>query len=272
MTVRGLSWWRAAGLLAALLALVGIGVSLALSGRVYGAETIVLADAAIAQDLVGIPVALGLLILDRVPGTAARSVWLGALGFFAYNYAIYAFSLHFGPLFLVWVAVLGLSTFGALGGLVRVLGEERPPAAGRATGWYLVGAAVLFTLLWLSEILPDMVAGRASTSASTWLVPTNPVHVLDLAFFLPATAVAGVAVLRRRPGGALLAIPALTWLALTCVPIFVTPLVAIARGHAASLAVYGPIGVVFAASVVFLTLELRRLRTAAVAPAAGATV
>lgn len=230
-----------------------------------------LADAAIAQDFVGIAVAAGLLILDRLPGTAARSLWLGALAFFAYNYAIYAFSLSFGPLFLVWVAVLGLSTIAAVGGLVEVVGDgRRPPVAARATGWYLVGAAVLFVLLWLSEIVPDMVAGRASTSAAAWLVPTNPVHVLDLAFFLPATFVAGVSatfvagvtVLRGRPHGVLLAVPALTWLALTCVPIFVTPVVALSRGHLASFAVYGPIGAVFVASIVFLVLELRRLREA----------
>lgn len=267
MTVRGIPWWRVSGLLAALLAMVGIGVSLGFSGRVYGGETAVLADAAIAQDLAGIAVALGILVLDRLPGTGARSLWLGALGFFAYNYAIYAFSLHFGPLFLVWVAVLGLSSFAALGGLVHVLGPDlpKPPEAARATGWYLMGAAVIFALLWLSEIVPDLIAGRPSTSAAAWLVPTSPVHVLDLAFFLPATFVAGVAVLRRRPYGALLAVPALTWLALTCLPIFATPLVAVGRGHSASFAVYGSIGAVFVASLVFLGIEVRRsLRTATV--------
>ena len=121
-----------------------------------------------------------------------------------------------------------------------------------------MGAALLFALLWLSEIVPDMLAGRPSTSAALWLVPTNPVHVLDLAFFLPATLVAGVAVLRRRPQAALIALPALTWMALTCLPIFVTPLVALSRGEVASFAVYGPIGVVFVASIALLGLELRR--------------
>jgi hypothetical protein len=96
--------------------------------------------------------------------------------------------------------------------------------------------------------------------------------VLDLAFFLPATFVAGVAVLRRRPYGALLAVPALTWLALTCVPIFVTPLVAVGRGHAASFAVSGPIGAVFAASLVFLVIEVRRTLRAVTVRGHGVTV
>jgi hypothetical protein len=55
-----------------------------------------------------------------------------------------------------------------------------------------------FTLLWLSQIVPDLLAHRPSTSASQWNVPTNPVHVLDLAFFLPAAAASGVLLLRRH--------------------------------------------------------------------------
>ena len=61
----------------------------------------------------------------------------------------------------------------------------------RWPGWFLIGAAALFTLLWLSQILPDLLAQRPSRSASELNVPTNPVHVLDLAFFLPAAATTG---------------------------------------------------------------------------------
>jgi hypothetical protein len=55
-----------------------------------------------------------------------------------YNYAIYAFSVHFGPLFLVWVAVLGLALFALIGGLTALRTSfEVPslltvPAAGAA--------------------------------------------------------------------------------------------------------------------------------------------
>jgi hypothetical protein len=51
--------------------------------------------------------------------------------------------------------------------------------------------AALFLLLWLSEILPDLLAGAPSRSAGDRNVPTNPVHVLDLAFFLPAVITTG---------------------------------------------------------------------------------
>jgi hypothetical protein len=85
-------------------------------------------------------------------------------------------------------------------------------------------------LLWLREIVPDLLSRRPSTAAAQWDVPTSPVHVLDLAFFLPTAATSGVLLLRRHRRGYATAAAQLTWLALTCLPILVTPLVAYARG------------------------------------------
>ena len=170
-----------------------------------------------------------------------------ASAFTVYNYAIYAFSIHFGPLFLVWIGVLGLSIFALLGSLATVdTSAIKACFAGRPLrwpGWFLIVVAALFTLLWLSEILPDLLAQRPSRSASQWNVPTSPVHVLDLAFFLPAAATTGVLVLGRHRWGYATVAGQLTWVALTCLPIMVTPLVADARGHQPGWAVIVPIGV-----------------------------
>lgn len=126
-------------------------------------------------------------------------------GVHRYNYLIYAFSIHFGSLFLVWVAVLGLSTFDLVGALGtadmslikrRFAGQTMP-----GTAWFLIVVAALFVLLRLSEIVLDLLAGNPPRSASDWNVPTTPVHVLDLAFFLPAVITSGVLLRRRHPLG-----------------------------------------------------------------------
>ena len=70
-------------------------MSLTRPGLIYGAETAALADAAIAQDVVGVGVAAALLVLARRSDPPSTLVWLGGLLFFVYNYAIYAFSVHF---------------------------------------------------------------------------------------------------------------------------------------------------------------------------------
>ncbi len=112
-------------------------------------------------------------------------------------------------------------------------------------------------MLWLNEIVPDLLAGRASTSAEYWTVPTNPVHVLDLAFFLPAVIVSGALLLRRHRLGYATAPAQLIFLELTCLPILITPAIANARGHDPGWPVLAPISVIGAATLVVLGRFLR---------------
>jgi hypothetical protein len=228
--------------------------------RIYNQETSVLFDQATAQDVVTLlPVAplLAFLAVSARRGSLSAFLCLPGLpAFTVYNYAIYAFSIHFGPLLLVWVAILGLSIFALVGALATAdMPAIKQRFAGRAMprpAWLLIVVAVLFLLLWLSEIVPSLLAGDPSRSARDWNVPTNPVHVLDLAFFLPAAVTSGILLLRRRPLGYATAAGQLVWIALTCVPILITPLVANARGHAPGWAVTLPIGVLLLATLAVL--------------------
>ena len=128
------------------------------------------------------------------------------------------------------------------------------------TGWVLVVLAAFFALLWLSEILPDLIGGNPSRSALEYRVPTNPVHVLDLAIYIPAVLASGVMLLRRHRLGYASAPGALVFLLLTCVPIVLTPWVADARGHATGWAVVLPIGILLVATTGVLGWTLRRVR------------
>jgi hypothetical protein len=109
------------GAAAALLSAVGSVVGLIFGADIYHLETADLADTAQAQDLVNLllvaPLVLVLGLRARRGHLAAYLGWLGCLTFILCNYAIYAFSIHFGPLFLLWVGVLGLSIFALLGSL-----------------------------------------------------------------------------------------------------------------------------------------------------------
>jgi len=267
--------WVWLSVAAGVLSAAGCVAGLLAPGTIYGRETRALADAATAQDLVGLivvaPLLVGLAVGASRDALHPWLCWLGCLGFTAYNYAIYAFSIHFGPLFLLWVAVLGLSLFALIGGLValqlRALSDRAGVGGVRWVGWFLVAVAVLFGLLWLREIVPDLLAGRGSTSAADWRVPTNPVHVLDLAFFLPAVFVSGLALLRSRWLGYATAAGQLTFLALTCLPVLVTPVVAQVRGHTPVWSAVGPIGVLFLATAFVLWRFLRSVSGAAVDPA-----
>ena len=269
--------WARLSVTTALLAAAGSVVGLLGQEHIYGRETPELHNAAIAQDLVNLfLVAPLILFLAFRASQGSRQSWLcltGFLAFTAYNYAIYTFSIHFGPLFLLWVAVLGLSVFaaaGSLAGLIRPGGGA--PVAGpaaRLPAWFLIAMAVLFALLWLSEIVPDLLAGRPSTSATTYDVPTNPVHVLDLALFVPAVCASGLLLLRRHRIGYASAPGSLIFLGLTCLPIIVMPFIAQARGDAPGWGILVPISIIATATLIVLWRLLHTMRPAPAAAQRG---
>ena len=235
--------------------------------RVFGKETATLFEASIAQDLVNLFFVAPLtVILSFLSVRGSLRSWLclvGVLGFTAYNYAIYAFSIHFGMLFPVWVTVLGLSSYTVAGSLTGLRTVVSPPQFGRVSvrlpGWFLMATAALFALLWLREIVSDLLVGRPSTSAITWNVPTNPVHVLDLAIFLPGVFVAGLLLLRRDPLGHVTAPGALIFLGLTSLPIMVSLVVAQANGHAPTWPLAVPMGIIALATLALLWRMLRQI-------------
>jgi hypothetical protein len=249
-------------------AIAGAGsvVGLLASDRIYGQETPAFISTSLAQDIVNLFVASPLIVILGIRvlrGSALAYVcWLGTLAFTAYSYAIYAFSIHFGLLFLLWVAVLGLAFYALVGSLATVDAQQvKDRFAGRALPlacWTLTVLAVLFMLLWLKEIVPDLLAGGASTSASSWNIPTNPVHVLDLAIYLPAVLISASMLQRRRPFGYATAPGHLVFLALTCLPILTTTIVAQARSDSMGWGVVPPISGVLLLTVSVLVVTLRQ--------------
>jgi hypothetical protein len=262
--------WARLSVATALLAAGGSVVALLGQEHIYGRETPDLHNAAIAQDLVNLFLVAPLMLLLAVRASrGSRRSWLcliGFLAFTAYNYAIYTFSIQFGPLFLLWVAVLGLSVFAAAGSLIGLLrpdsGAPEASPAVRLPGWFLIALAVFFALLWLREIVPDLLASRSSTSAATYDVPTNPVHVLDLALFIPAVFASGLLLLRRHRIGYASAPGSLIFLGLTCLPILVIPFVAQARGDAPGWMILVPISITAAATLVVVWRLLHTMRPA----------
>ncbi|MEO5662861.1 MAG: hypothetical protein ABIR39_06215 [Nocardioides sp.] len=83
-------------------------------------------------------------------------------------------------------------------------------------------------------------------------MPTNPVHVLDLAFFLPALAMSGVLLTRGHWLGRATGAAQLVFVELTCLPILVTPFVAMSRGHVVVWSVMAPIGLIAVGTLVVL--------------------
>ena len=148
-----------------------------------------------------------------------RLVALAAVGYLAYSYAIYAFSVVIDPLTPVHIAILGMSAWSLALMIFGSEGEtlDRTPSlrfARRTTGGFLIAVAALFAVLWLSQIAGAITSGHLPAAVSDLHLPTSPVYVLDLAFAVPLITLAGIWLLRRDRRGAAGAAASLAFLAI----------------------------------------------------------
>ena len=210
------------------------------------------ATQAVAQDLVSLSVVLPFLIATTLLAARgslrARLLWLGGLVYLVYTYAISALAARFNALFLIYVGLLGCSLYALIGGLVttnfqaiRASFSESAPV--KAVSTYLAVLTILFYWMWLSEVIPALIAGETPKSITDNGTPTNAVHVLDMAWVLPAMAMAAVSLWRRRPLGYALAGALLSFVVLLALAIL-SMVVLLAR---AGYPVVAPQVVVFAA-------------------------
>ena len=78
----------------------------------------------------------------------------------------------------------------------------------------LLAVAVLFYVVWLGEVIPALPSGAVPQSTADNGTPTNGVHGLDMAWILPALAITGLWLRRKRAVSYALAGALLTFLPL----------------------------------------------------------
>jgi hypothetical protein len=174
-----------------------------------------------AADLVTLLVAVPALALGlwraRQGSAGGRLVAIAALGYLAYSYAIFAFSVVINPLTPVHIAILGSATWSLVLAVCRLDDATVDRASmfrlpRRTTGGFLILVAVLFALLWLSQIAGAITSGQLPTSVSDLNLPTSAVYVLDLAVALPLIALAAGWLIRRDRRGPASAVASLGFL------------------------------------------------------------
>jgi hypothetical protein len=159
--------------------------------------------------LVMLVVALPVLVLGTVTSgrgsPQGRAALLGALAYLTYNATLLVYATPFNELFLAYVALLGLSFWSMVSSLL----DPRPPLVAdalpaRGIATFILVVVGLNALAWLRFIVPDLGEDPPGFLAGTGLT-TNPIHVQDLAFWLPAMVIVAVLLHQRRPSGVFLA-------------------------------------------------------------------
>jgi hypothetical protein len=261
-------WWLWLSAPLGVLGLIAAAVGAFVDGA-YRGMTTEWTRQTFAQDIadlfVGFPLLLVFAFLAARGSVRALIAWLGVLIATLYTYVIYAFDVPFGHLYLANVALLGLSGWafgGALTGIDRRAIKERfdDGAPRRSTGWVLIVVAVVFYVMWLAEDVPATIRGVAPATLQEVGLMTNPVHVLDTAFLLPACILAGLGLIRGKTWGYLFAPALVLTLATITVGIVTIMIVAIADGESALVPVAAAMTVAGLVQIVLAVRFLRHLR------------
>ena len=221
------------------------------------------------QDLITLVVALPALVIGAIlalrGSMRGHLVWLGALGYLVYTYLTYTLAIKFNPLFLVYVALLGCSLYALIGGLattdfatIKAHFSRGTPV--KAVSIFLALVAVLFYFKWLSEDVPALLAGGVPQGVIDGEAPTDVVHVLDMAWILPANVLTAIWLWRGRALGYALAGIQLSFLSLLVLAIMSMIVFEVLYVQAAALVPVAIFGSVFAFSVGMLVWYLRGLR------------
>lgn len=130
----------------------------------------------------------------------------GTLLFIIYSYAIYCFALHFNSLFLLNCMIFGLSFYLFLFLIIRLrsLAVEswfRNQIPRKATCIILGLCGVAFSLTWLKEIIPALLAHNIPQTITANGLLSNPVYILDLAILLPGMFIAANLLWHKQPLG-----------------------------------------------------------------------
>ena len=225
---------------------------------------------AVAQDFISLTVVLPIVAISAFLASRgshrARLVWLGALVYLVYSYVIDAFVVRFNSMFLVYVALLGCSLYALIGGLatasvvsIKASFTERTPV--RTVSTFLVVLAALFYAMWLRETVPALLAGAVPLSVQQNGTATNAVHVLDMAWMLPAFLITAIALWRKRVLGYILAGAALSFVTLLALAVLSMVVFFIRLGYPVAVPQVSVFAVVFALSLGLLVTYLKALQS-----------
>ena len=235
----------------------------------YARENALYAAQGIGQDIVNLFIVVPVLLVAAFfawrKSKLGLLIWSGIIFYLAYSYTIYSFGLHFNNLFIAYCSILGLSFYSLVYYLITSIKEPvsdwfAKETSTKSTGIFLMVIAVLFYFIWLSEIIPAILKNATPKSIIESGLLINPVHVLDIAICLPALTITGIALMKKKSIGFLLAPTMMIFCIFMAIAIAAMVFVMKAKGLEANLGLTIVFGLITLISSIFLFLFLRKLK------------
>lgn len=193
------------------------GESVMINGQgLYHYDTVSSAAQMQGNDLITLIVGLPLLVasawLAFQGSLRGRLLLTGTLGFFLYTYMSMACLASYNDLFLVYVAIFGLSLYAFILSMMSFdlttlpnAFSERLPRGWIAGMMFLVSGFLL--LAWLGRIVPPLLQDRTPALENT---TTLVIQFMDIGLIVPMAFLGGFLLLRRNAWGYLLSSVMLT--------------------------------------------------------------
>ena len=157
-----------------------------------------------------VPILVAGMVLARRGSLRAWLIWLGVLDYMLYNYAFYLFGAAFNAFFLIYAALLGLSIFALIFGLVnldaKIIQQQfnaRTPVKWIGGYFLFVGAGL--SLIYVAQSFAFIATGQLPAIVTITEHPTNVVFALDLTLLIPWLAVGALWLMKRKPWGYVIA-------------------------------------------------------------------
>ena len=157
--------------------------------------------------VVGAPLLVASLVLARRGSIRGLLLWLGMLGYGAYNYAYYMLGAALNAFFPLYIVPLVLSVVTLILALSRIDVAEiaasfRQKTPVRIVGGYLVFVAVGLTFVWMGVWAAYVIADQPTPVETEAF---KLVAALDITIMVPALAFGGVLLWRRNAWGYIVA-------------------------------------------------------------------
>jgi len=252
-------------LLVGMVSIVGI-----YSPNFYINETLNWQVQSLGQDIIDlvliVPILITTALLTIKNRTIGTFLWAGVIIYLIYTFVIYSFDVKFNKLFIAYCLTLGLSFYSFSYFIYIQLGEPailkiEKSAVRKVIGIYFIVIAILFYFLWLSELVPSIIDGITPKILLEAGLPTNPVHVLDLAIILPGIFIIGILLLRNKKFGLIMTPVMLVFFILMDITIGSLSVMMQQKGLEGSLTLTTVMFVLALFSLVLLTWYLRNIKS-----------
>lgn len=188
--------------------------------------------------------------LMRKGSRAAFLFWLGTLLFISYISFTYCFTIHANHLFLVYIAMLGLSLHLIMAVLVSLGSEDMPwfdRVKTKPVILFLFITGVFFIAYWLITAVSVSITGALNESEVRCGFMTSPFHIFDLAIYFPIFIISARLLIRKNRYGYVLSAAMIVFTLVMSASLFIELILIYLLGEGLeidSLAMFGILSIV----------------------------